>query len=100
MFNSRLGPANFHRFDVCVLDEPSSCKQRSDFNMAPTNKRASGKFNVNLSLRNVLDFGKAVLFEPAKMWIVAVLLCTAELFVNLLVIWKVKCEKIVQITNV
>ena len=99
MFDSRLAPTNFHRFDVCELDEPSSCKQRSDFNMAPTKKRTSAKFTVDLSLGNVLDFGKAALFEPAKMWIVAVLLCTAELFVNLLVIWKVKCEKNVQMTK-
>lgn len=60
--------------------------------MAPKKKRKSGKFNVDLSLRNVFDFAKAVLFEPAKMWILAVLLCIAELFVNMLVIWKVKCK--------
>ncbi len=60
--------------------------------MAPPRKRKSGKFNVDLSLNNVLDFGKAVLFDPAKTWIIAVLLCTAELLVNLFVIWKVKCK--------
>ena len=60
--------------------------------MAPTKKHKSAKFNVDLSLRNAFYFAKAVLFEPEKMWIVAVFLCIAELFVNLLVIWKVKCK--------
>lgn len=60
--------------------------------MAPTKKQKSAKFNVDLALRNAFHFAKAVLFEPEKMWIVAVLLCIAELFVNLFVIWKVKCK--------
>jgi hypothetical protein len=60
--------------------------------MAPARKRKSEKINVDWSLRNALDFGKALLFDPAKTWIVAVLLCIAELLVNLLVIWKVKCK--------
>jgi SNF family Na+-dependent transporter len=60
--------------------------------MAPMGKRKSGKFNVNLSLNNALDFGKAALFDPAKTWVVAVLLCIAEVLVNLFVIWKVKCK--------
>ena len=60
--------------------------------MAPARKRKSEKFAVNLSWKNVFNFGKALLFDPAKIWIVAVLLCIAELPVNLLVIWKVKCK--------
>ena len=60
--------------------------------MAPTKKRKSGKLNVDFSLKDAIDFGKAVLFDPSKTWIVGVLLCIAELLVNLLVIWKVKCK--------
>lgn len=60
--------------------------------MAPTRKRKGGKFNVDLSLSNVYNFGKGLLFDPAKTWIVAVMLCLAELVVNMLVIWKVKCK--------
>ncbi|CAB4010448.1 dol-P-Man:Man(5) c(2)-PP-Dol alpha-1,3-mannosyltransferase-like [Paramuricea clavata] len=62
--------------------------------MAPARKRKSEKNNVDWSLRNALDFGKALLFDPAKTWIVAVLLFVAELLVNLLVIWKVKYTEI------
>lgn len=65
--------------------------------MAPSTKRKSNNFNVVLSLNNFLAFGKSVMFDPAKIWIVAVVLCIAELFVNLLVIWKVKCKVLLNI---
>ncbi|XP_028393797.1 dol-P-Man:Man(5)GlcNAc(2)-PP-Dol alpha-1,3-mannosyltransferase-like [Dendronephthya gigantea] len=63
--------------------------------MAPTKKRVKQeKFDVGISVKNLFDFGKAVILDPAKTWIVAILLCIAELAVNLVVIWKIKYTEI------
>ena len=71
----------------------SFCQQNHISNMAPARKRVKHeKFDVGISVRNLFEFGKAVILDPAKTWIVAILLCIAELVVNLVVIWKVKCK--------
>lgn len=55
-------------------------------------KKRKGLYNVKFWFRNAIDFIRMALFEPRKTWFVALLLCSAELFVNIFVIWKIKCN--------
>ena len=59
--------------------------------MAVPKKRAKTKWR-SLNLPFLLEWIKALLFDPSKTWIVGLALLLAEIVVNILVIWKIKCE--------
>ena len=40
----------------------------------------------------VIEWMKRLLFDPSKTWLVGLALLLAEIVVNILVIWKIKCE--------
>ncbi|XP_046850788.1 LOW QUALITY PROTEIN: dol-P-Man:Man(5)GlcNAc(2)-PP-Dol alpha-1,3-mannosyltransferase-like [Xenia sp. Carnegie-2017] len=57
-------------------------------------KKRKGLYNVKFWFSNAIDFIRMALFEPRKTWFVALLLCSAEIFVNIFVIWKIKYTEI------
>lgn len=62
--------------------------------MAVVKKKRPGKINQDLTLSNFYNFGKMLFYDPSYTWLVAIVLCLAEVVINLLVIWKVKYTEI------
>ena len=59
--------------------------------MAVLKKRGKSK-GPDFNLQFIIEWIKRLLFDPTKTWIVAVGLLLAEIVVNVVVIWKIKCE--------
>ena len=68
----------------------SSREEFSD-KMAVVKKRAKSKWK-DFDLQFLIEWTKRLLFDPSKAWIVGLGLLLAEIVVNILVIWKIKCE--------
>lgn len=45
-----------------------------------------------LNVQFVIEWIKILLFDPSKTWVVGLVLLFAEIVVNVMVIWKIKCE--------
>lgn len=55
--------------------------------------RRRGKFkDRDFDLQSLFEWVKNLLFDPSKTWIVGIGLLFAEIVVNIVVIWKIKCE--------
>ena len=59
--------------------------------MAVPRKRAKSK-DRDFDLQSLFEWVKNLLFDPSKTWIVGIGLLFAEMVVNIVVIWKIKCE--------
>ena len=59
--------------------------------MAVLRKRGKSKWR-DFDLQFVIKWIKILLFDPSKTWVVGLGLLLAEIVVNVLVIWKIKCE--------
>lgn len=59
--------------------------------MAVLRKRGKSKWR-DFDLQFVIEWIKILLFDPSKTWVVGLGLLLAEIVVNVLVIWKIKCE--------
>ena len=59
--------------------------------MAVPRKRAKSK-DRDFDLQSLFEWVKNLLFDPSKTWIVGIGLLFAEIVVNIVVIWKIKCE--------
>lgn len=59
--------------------------------MAVLRKRAKSKWK-DFDLQSLIEWTKRLLFDPSMTWIVALGLLLAEVVVNILVIWKIKCK--------
>lgn len=59
--------------------------------MAVPRKRGKSKHR-NFDLQSLLEWVKKLLFDPSRTWIVGIGLLFAEIVVNIVVIWKIKCE--------
>ena len=46
----------------------------------------------DLNVQFVIEWIKILLFDPSKTWVVGLVLLFAEIVVNVIVIWKIKCE--------
>ena len=66
--------------------------------MAVVKKRTKAKGTV-FDLNAFVAWMKTLLLDPSKTWIVAITLLLAEILVNMVVIWKVKCKYDVQFEN-
>ena len=73
--------------------EESCPTNREEFSdkMAVLRKRANSKWK-DLDLHLLTEWIKRLLFDPSKTWVVGLGLLLAEIVVNVLVIWKIKCE--------
>lgn len=63
------------------------------FKMAVLRKRAKSK-GRDFDLQFLIEWIKQLLFDPSKTWVVGLGLLFAEIVVNVVVIWKIKCEYI------
>ena len=69
-----------------------SCPAESTLSkMAVLRKRAKSK-ERDFDLQFVIDWVKLLLFDPSNTWIVGLGLLFAEVVVNIVVIWKIKCK--------
>ena len=59
--------------------------------MAILKKRARSKWK-DFDLRFLIEWIKTLLLDPSKTWIVGAGLLFAEVVVNIVVIWKIKCK--------
>lgn len=59
--------------------------------MAVLRKRGKSKWK-EFDLHFLIEWVKGLLFDPSKTWLVGLGLLLAEIVVNILVIWKIKCE--------
>lgn len=59
--------------------------------MAVLKKRTKSKWK-DFDLRFLIKWIKTLLLEPSKTWIVGAGLLFAEVVVNIVVIWKIKCK--------
>lgn len=59
--------------------------------MAVPRKRGKSK-DRNFDLQSLLEWVKKLLFDPSRTWIVGIGLLFADIVVNIVVIWKIKCE--------
>lgn len=59
--------------------------------MAVLGKRGKSK-DKDLDLQSLFEWVKKLLFDPSRTWIVGIGLLFAEIVVNFVVIWKIKCE--------
>ena len=59
--------------------------------MAVLRKRAESK-GRDVDLQFVIEWVKTLLFDPTYTWTVGLGLLFAEIVVNIVVIWKIKCE--------
>ena len=59
--------------------------------MAVLRKRGKSK-DWDFDLQSLLEWVKKLLFDPSRTWIVGIGLLFAEIVVNIVVIWKIKCE--------
>lgn len=59
--------------------------------MAVLRKRSKAKWR-DFDLQFLIEWIKRLLFDPSKTWVVGLGLLLAEIVVNILVIWKIKCE--------
>jgi len=59
--------------------------------MAVLRKRAKSKWK-DFDLHFLMEWMKKLLFDPSMTWLVGLGLLLAEIVVNMLVIWKIKCE--------
>jgi len=59
--------------------------------MAVLKKRAKSKWK-DFNLHFLMEWIKRLLFDPSMTWLVGLGLLLAEIVVNVLVIWKIKCE--------
>jgi len=58
--------------------------------MAVPRKRAKSK-GRDFDLQFLIEWIKQLLFDPTKTWMVGLGLLLAEIVVNVVVIWKIKC---------
>ena len=59
--------------------------------MAVPRKRGKSK-DWDFDLQSLLEWVKKLLFDPSRTWIVGIGLLFADIVVNIVVIWKIKCE--------
>ena len=59
--------------------------------MAVPRKRVKSK-GKDFDLQFLIEWIKKLLFDPTKTWMVGLGLLLAEIVVNVVVIWKIKCE--------
>ena len=59
--------------------------------MAVLRKGAKSKWK-DFDSHFFIEWMKRLLFDPSKTWLVGLALLLAEIVVNILVIWKIKCE--------
>lgn len=59
--------------------------------MAVPRKRGKSA-DRDFDLQSLFEWVKKLLFDPSKTWIVGIGLLFAEIVVNIVVIWKIKCE--------
>ena len=62
--------------------------------MAVLRKRAKSNWK-DFDSHFFIEWMKRLLFDPSKTWLVGLALLVAEIVVNMLVIWKIKCEYLV-----
>ena len=66
--------------------------------MAVLRKKGKSKWK-DFDLHFVIEWIKRLLFDPSKTWLVGLGLLLAEIVVNVLVIWKIKCEYFISSWN-
>ena len=76
----------------------TNSRERSSDKMAVLRKRAKPKWK-DFDLHFSIEWIKTLLFDPSKTWLVGLALLLAEIVVNVLVIWKIKCEYFVSSWN-
>lgn len=59
--------------------------------MAVLRKKGKSK-ERDFDLQSLFEWVKKLLFDPSRTWIVGIGLLFAEIVVNIVVIWKIKCE--------
>ena len=59
--------------------------------MAVLRKKGKSQWKY-LNVQFVIEWIKILLFDPSKTWVVGLVLLFAEIVVNVMVIWKIKCE--------
>lgn len=59
--------------------------------MAVLRKKGKSQWK-DLNVQFVIEWIKILLFDPSKTWVVGLVLLFAEIVVNVIVIWKIKCE--------
>ena len=59
--------------------------------MAVPRKRGKST-DRDFDLQSLFEWVKKLLFDPSRTWIVGIGLLFAEIVVNIVVIWKIKCE--------
>lgn len=59
--------------------------------MAVLRKKGKSQWKY-LNVQFVIEWIKILLFDPSKTWVVGLVLLFAEIVVNVIVIWKIKCE--------
>lgn len=76
-----------------ITEESRPAESREEFcdKMAVLRKRAKSKWK-DFDLQFLIEWIKRLLFDPSMTWIVGLGLLLAEVVVNILVIWKIKCE--------
>lgn len=61
--------------------------------MATLKKKGKSKWK-DFNVQFVIEWIKILLFDPSKTWVVGLGLLLGEIVVNVIVIWKIKCEYI------
>lgn len=74
---------SLHQIETVKMAPPKKGKRESS---------VLSKFVGKLSYKDVVNLGYDVLFNPSYTWIASILLLIAEVFINVLVIERVKCE--------